>query len=391
MRKQKHHKNRGLQLKTFSSEQRDVLTLSDLHFGHKGTSVSVMCRNFQAFFGDFKLQENFDQVKLILISGDLWHKSVSFGADIIPEFLELWYKFTAWCFRKGIVLRLLKGTPEHDANQGSTLTSITSRAFPDLDFRYIPSLSVEIHSGLGLSILYVPDVCRPSAEETYQDAVGALHEAGLQKADIGCMHGMFKYQLGNIPMNHNVHDEQQYLELVTGFITVGHIHVMSSYERIYAQGSFDRISHGEESPKGAFYFTEVKPGSWEPVFLVNHNALIYKTIEIKPSAKDPMRAIEELAESLPDGSHLRIAAPEGHDVLKAVEAFSKKYPFLHITRKLVKPKKVKDDPIAQKRQKTLTLNRETLTEAIMQEINLNHDISPEEAAMLYMSLESLHV
>jgi hypothetical protein len=369
---------------------RNILTISDIHLGHKGTPSNFILRNLKAFFNDFRTVDNFDDLKMILIAGDLWHEAITFGAEHIPDIVTFWHHLCGWCQHKGIKLRLMKGTPYHDGNQGKSLESLTLSSFPKLDFKYVDTLSIEKVADMDLSILYVPDECRPSAVDTYRDVQMLLYDEGLEKVDVACMHGMFTYQLGTIPMNHKVHDERLYLDLVRYFITIGHIHTASVYERIFAQGSFDRIAHNEEGDKGAFYFMETEKNSWEPIFLVNKGAKIYKTVEIKKSTQDALGLVDKIACGLPDFSHLRIVAEEGHEILQGLTTLAKKYPALFITRKKVSPKKEAKKSLISKSYTPLSLNRGTLTEAVMGEVHVKHELSPDESKQLFNLLENLH-
>ena len=74
--------------------------------------------------------------------------------------------------------------------------------------------------------------------------------SGLTKVDYAVMHGQFDYQLPKHITGMPRHDSQKYLDIVKHYIFIGHIHTHSVYDRIIAQGSFDRLTHGQEEPKG---------------------------------------------------------------------------------------------------------------------------------------------
>ena len=63
-----------------------------------------------------------------------------------------------------------------------------------------------------------------------------------------------------------------------GLIFIGHVHKSSQYGRIIAQGSFDRLSHGEEDPKGHMRATRKTDGTHDIVFIENKKAKKYITI-----------------------------------------------------------------------------------------------------------------
>lgn len=376
--------------KTFSSK-RNVLVLSDVHLGHRNTPMPFILKNLKTFFKDFAVKDNFDDLKVIFIAGDLWDEVVHFSNEHLPAFMVFWFQFCSWCLFKGIKVRLLKGTPLHDGNQGKTVTAYTKTAFPALDYAYYDDIAIETITDLELTVLYVPDECRTTAEQAYQDVRTALYDANRTSVDIAIMHGMFTFQLGDIPMSSKVHREKDYLDIVDGFVAIGHIHSASQYERIFAQGSFDRIAHGEEGDKGALYFHEAELDHWEPVFLVNSGAKIYKTITIKPQTKDPLLKVEAFAKTLPDFSFLRIVADEGSDILQSVDVVAKRFPLLSVTRKAIAKKKQHTEKVAEKHYVPLVLNRETLTEAIVSDVSLAASLTVSQSTRLYHLLEALHV
>ena len=100
-----------------------------------------------------------------------------------------------------------------------------------------------------------------------------------EEVDIAIMHGQFHYQFPRIKLDSS-HDEQEYLNMVKHYIHIGHIHTHSSYDRIIAQGSFDRIAHGEEENKGCVVAkidtTNRENDEW--MFLVNDKAMRFITL-----------------------------------------------------------------------------------------------------------------
>lgn len=377
-----------------TSPRRDVLTISDIHIGNRSTPGYFILQNLKRLFGDFSTKEtNFPDLKLILIAGDFWDDTVPVSDRVITDVLVFWHLLAAWCSYKRIVLRLLEGTPRHDRQQNRLLVTYTQQNFPDLDFKYFDEIQVEIHQKLNLSLLYIPDECRPTADQAYIDACHEVHTVhGLDKVDIAVMHGMFLYQLGTIPMNHKVYREDQWLNLVKGFITIGHIHNQSFYERIYAQGSFDRLRHGEESPKGAYYFQEKAEGEWVPIFIENKYAKIYKTFIIKKPIADSLPKLERDLSILPKESHVRILAKAGHAILEALPQLRKQFPFIVFTKDFDdKDKTKKESNLLQHTQKdVVVLNKNTLNQAILDEIQIKTPITSEQQSRLNEWLNKLH-
>lgn len=369
---------------------RSILSLSDIHIGHRHTKAEFILENLARFFNHFKIKHNFDNLKVILIAGDLWDDAIQFADPAIAAFFRFWFKFTRWCETKKIVLRLMEGTPKHDRLQGRNIIDYTKQVAPNLDFRFIDKIEVEKHQGLGLSFLYVPDEATPSAETTYQGVLEALASAGVKQVDIGVMHGMFEYQLGNIPSNAKVHSEKRYQEIVRQFIVIGHIHTRSTFGNIYAQGSFDRIAHNEATPKGGWYFTEQSDHTWAPLFIENKNAKQYVTYVIEKPIEKALKTLQTAMAALPDDSHVCIKAASGHPILQAVDQLKSTFRNLHITKKVIKEPKEEKKTTSRLQYNEITLNRETLTEAIFNEIMLVHDLDLNKSKKLHALLESMH-
>lgn len=60
----------------------------------------------------------------------------------------------------------------------------------------------------------------------------------------------------------------------------GHVHKRSHYGKIQVAGSFDRLAHGEEAPKGFLDVTYFETGEREVRFIENTQAELYQTIEL---------------------------------------------------------------------------------------------------------------
>lgn len=373
-----------------TSSERHFLTLSDIHLGHNETPTEQIVKNLTEYLGLMENDLKFFGLKVIFFTGDLWDKSVQLGADFIPEFMLFWHRFCRWCIRHGISVRMLKGTPRHDGNQGSTVESITRATFPKLDFKYFDELCIDEDTVLGLTVLYVPDECRGSAEITYRDVKLLMEAKGISTVDLAMMHGMFKYQLGSIPLNHKVHSERDYLDIVKGVIAIGHIHQSSQYERIYAPGSFDRLQHGEEGPKGTYFFKEIAAGEWLGFFIENKGAKQYRTVELPDDLDISYQMLDEAVGTLPRLSNVRLAVPHGHPILTSLPELIKRYPEVKFTVKRSQSKKTKEIVVEDNKHRALVLNKETLAEAVISEIEAKQPITEEERTELNALISKLH-
>lgn len=369
---------------------RNVLSLSDIHFGHPNTPAKDIVDHLKVFFNHFKVTNNFDDLKLIIIAGDLWDQGLSFQDDAVREVVLFWGFFTRWCERKGISLLVIEGTPKHDSQQSGTLEVITRQAAPDLKFRYVKELSIVYLEELDLNVLVVPDECRPTAEQVQRDVMDLLSQHQLKQVDIAAMHGMFRYQLGSIPMNPKVHHEAFYLEIVRYFIVIGHIHVASQYEGIYAQGSFDRLAHGEEGDKGAFYFQEPQEGVFIATFLKNTLAKDYVTLPMKGKLDDALTLIDNTIRALPDWSFVRLVGEKRDDLQEGLKILKEKYPLIQFSRKVLKEKETGETIMPSIHAEGIVLNRQTLTQVLHETVSSESLLTPTQSTRLYQLLESLH-
>lgn len=373
------------------NNRRDWLTISDIHIGAKKTKAEEILEHLTRFFDDFKVVNNFDDLKVIFIAGDLWDKSVHFSSPDIAAFFRFWHRFCHWAIRKNIEVIVMEGTPEHDALQGKNLQELTQIGTPELKFRYIRDLCVQYVEPLDMQVLFIPDECRENAEMIYQAAQNAVEQAGLLQADMAIMHGMFTYQLGSIPLNSKVHREGDYLRLVKGFINIGHIHTASSFERIYAQGSFDRLAHGEEEPKGAYYFSEVKPNEWVPVFLENKYAKQYRTFLVSDELDDKqVQKFKKMFKGIPDGSYIRLLVKQNSSLKENKTLLSTLFPQYIFS--------VEDAKIAKNRKKVvaidvvyeqLSLNPQTLVQLILEEVKTRTGLTVETSELLANELKDI--
>ncbi|MDY2700759.1 MAG: hypothetical protein SOV61_14620, partial [Lachnospiraceae bacterium] len=92
---------------------------------------------------------------------------------------------------------------------------------------------------------------------------------------------------------------KQFSEFVPpdGLIIMGHIHTPSKRQNCYYCGSFERMSHGEEEPKGFFTFDN-SSGQWKGTFIEDKSA--NKFISIKPHGDDPEETIRNYVEQVKD-------------------------------------------------------------------------------------------
>jgi len=309
------------------------LCLSDIHIGHARNPAKAIVSNLADYFSEFTNKSIFTRLDIIFIVGDLFDQLIDCSGPALYEALEFITRLVSFCGRNKIKLRILEGTPSHDRQQSRLFEFISSVKESVADVKWIKTLMVERMEDLNLSILYVPDEYTASTDITLQLVYDLFKNQGIEQVDIAMMHGAFNYQMRCIPGQHDTHNETAYLSLVKHFINVGHIHTHSNYERIIAQGSFDRLAHGEEEPKGGVLMTIRDDGSDYYEFIENKKAKIFKTIEIKSEdLQKCLHQLERILLKIPNESYIRIKAPKLHPILVHISELKKQYQFIHFSK-----------------------------------------------------------
>lgn len=331
----------------------NYLVLSDVHFGHRKTKTSHIVASLDAMFSNYTSQSQFTDLDFIFIAGDLFDRLLSFTDTDIHEACLWLGRLMYFCLIYNIKLRILEGTPSHDWKQssiGNTIQTLTfekmidgvakgidRESLKDLDFKYIDTLYIEHVKDLQLHILYVPDEWTASSELTFKQVKELLAHEGIDQVDIAIMHGMFGYQVQNIPGIHGAHDEVSYLNIVKNFINIGHHHTFSFNGRIVAQGSVDRLAHGQEEDKGMclMHIDDEQGNRFE--FIKNPLAKPYVTVDLKNADLDKSLAkLDKTIAKLPKDSYIRIRAAIDHPVIQAFEEIKLRYFDYNLDRQVEK-------------------------------------------------------
>jgi DNA repair exonuclease SbcCD nuclease subunit len=316
------------------TERLRYLVLSDVHLGSKNNPTEEIIANLDTFFEDYSPKSDHCKLDIIFIAGDLFDRLLDMD-DENTHLIKLWLdRLSRFCSRENISLRILKGTPSHDWNQSSQAETVWKISQTPGDFKYIDILSIEYMEKHDIHVLYVPDEWAATTQETLDQVKTLMAEMQLKTVDIAIMHGLFNYQLPGVGKTTSKHDELSYLELVKYFINIGHIHTHSTYERILAQGSFDRLTHGEEEPKGAMLMILDPDDGNKFFFLENKKAKIFKTITLKLADVDRcLESIDKQLLKIPINSYIRIKARKDHGVYQAFEELKLRYPLYHLSKK----------------------------------------------------------
>ena len=349
------------------------------------------------FFDHFAHTSRFAKLDIIFIAGDIFDTLLYFKHPSVVCVLEFFRRLMRFCKAHGIALRILEGTPSHDYKQSINLQPLADTFGAELDYKYVQSLSIEHMVNLNLKVLYVPDEWGGSAEECHRQLEILLQEEGLDQVDIGIMHGMFEYQIPDAGKDPLIHNSEYYLSIVKYFINIGHVHTASVMLRILAQGSFDRLAHGQEEKKGAIQVNLKLNGEHSFEFIENKEAMTFKTFEIPDTDLEVATAkLYSKVESLPDHSHVRVRAPKGSPIFTVMDFFKKEYPYITFKKDAVDEKDAKKDQLQElinldTEYTPVYLPKDAIVGMILKEVCSSDPISARDLEELTAELENLHV
>lgn len=299
-----------------SNKKIKILSVSDVHLGSKRNKTSKIISNFKKYI----LNEQNRDIDILVIVGDFYDGLLDLKSQEGYDIDFLIYLILTYCKNNNIILRILEGTPSHDWTQPERFIKLNKiLGYEDLNIKYIDNVTVEYIDSFDIHVLYVPDEIQPTPEKTLELVKESMMSKGLDKVDFAFMHGQFEYQLPSHILNIPRHSSNVYLDIVKYFIFIGHIHTHSVNDRIIAQGSFDRLSHGEEEPKG-YVLAEVSSNNAEFSFIENKDARIYKTVDCSYFELDKaLEYLKELSSSLQEDSAIRVSAPSNHPILSNLQ------------------------------------------------------------------------
>lgn len=297
-------------------------SFSDVHLGHHSTPTEHILANLTKAFPD---NAETGKLDMIWIVGDFFDRLLS-APDHNVALIKMWiYRFLLICGRRQIKVRVMEGTKSHDWAQNKLFEQVVTLGNLDVDMKYVDTLSIEYIADFNMHVLYVPDDWRPNPDDTWREILQLLQEQGLEQVDYALVHGTFDFQLPphlKLPR----HISERFLSIVRHYCFIGHVHLTAKHGRILSNGSFDRIAHGEEGPKGHWRVTQGGVDGDEIVFVENTGAQIYKTIVCTGlSVEDAIAKIDQEVPLLPDGSYVRIEAAKGEAIMVSLEALRRRY------------------------------------------------------------------
>lgn len=283
----------------------------DVHFCHAQTPSEKIFEEVRHYFPFSKDAYSYD---ITVLDGDYWDKLMPNNHPDTFTTEESIYYLLKWHKQHDCMLVIVDGTPLHDAGQMEKFVHINENSGIGADLIFVKDVDIKYIDKFDIHVLFIPDRPRSSPDDTYQRVKEIMEEKQLSKIDMAVMHGCFQYQLPEISADHK-HIEENYLSIVKGPIFIGHVHTHSTFDRIIAPGSFSRLRHGEEEPKGMIDFVMDVDNSFKAKFIENELATIYKTITITGlNIDDSLDKIKRIVNKLPENSKVRIECEQGHPI-----------------------------------------------------------------------------
>ena len=246
-----------------------ILTIADLHLGHLRTPASYIARNIKKY-----VFPRIPDVDIVFIAGDIFDLSVGLNSNNACVILALFDELFDICNVNNAKLRLLKGTHYHDKNQIKSLLSLAINT--NLDIKYFDSPSLEYIQDLDIYVYYLPDNLPYTLSDLLKKMENDFKLNHIQKVDILVCHGTFDF--ANVP-HEFIYPYEVMSKYVSKYMLLGHIHQAMKYKKAFYSGSFDMLTHGDNTSKGFFIIdTDNKEKPYE--FIRNENQLPYHTFEI---------------------------------------------------------------------------------------------------------------
>lgn len=302
------------------------IVASDIHLGHKNTPTEHIIRSFSS---TILTQANKD-IDILFIAGDLFDHLLYLNTIEAQKIVQFFHHLLTYCYTNDIQLRVLEGTPSHDWYQSGMIAKMNDVRKNKADLLYVKVLDIEHNTKHNKHILYIPDEWCSDQQELERQIKQKLQEHSITQVDISILHGAFKYQTQGHPTKGFLHDEAYFLALTTGFIHIGHYHTYTTFDRIIANGSLERLAHGEEGDKG---YVRVDNHSYS--FIPNPHAWNYKTINVTPAMD--LTKLDKAVFKYPKGSHIRLSVSDSHPLSQAFKDLKIRYTDYHL-KKLNKDK-----------------------------------------------------
>ena len=272
------------------------LHFSDIHLGCPRLNPDLMVDNLIRFL--FPLIQK-EKPQLIGIQGDLFDTSLSYADKWSPPLIKFLSGLLFLCQEQNIKLRVLRGTFSHDRIQPSIIPVLHQEMKFTFDLGYYDTIDVEYIEDYDLKVGYIPDnTPYSSSEEVIDQLLLKMKERGWDSIDYLFMHGSFSHTLPLAAQKHcKVLFREDQFSFVKGFVITGHIHKHAIVKNIINNGSINRLTFGENEPKGCILIRD--DGNQASLqFIENKEACQFKVYDLSHISLEEIGSLDEIKKEL---------------------------------------------------------------------------------------------
>jgi len=297
-----------------------LLSTSDLHFGNTRIDPDRLAANFRVH-----ILSKLSEIDLMIVAGDFFDTALALSDHVTPSVMMVMYELLETAARHDVTLRFLRGTVSHERNQCQYFPILQTQNGFQNDLGYFDTIALEYIERFDLRLLYLPDdLPYPNADAVLQIVRQKLKERGWESVDYAVVHGYFEHVVPAGAHQPKITYQKAQFDFVKRYVLIGHVHTPSIVDNFIYHGSFDRLAHGEEEPKGFICLDD--DGTTAHVrFVQNTDATPFITLDYTELTDDDkaMAAFCKAIESFPpeQRSHVRIFHPNAawrHGLLKFV-------------------------------------------------------------------------
>lgn len=349
-----------------------IIHLSDLHFGLRTVPTSDITSNIMELLSKLP---NKDTIDYIAVTGDVFEDAIQYKRDEARSITRFINQLLRFCYIHNIVLIVLEGTDTHDHKQSRMFVTLNNERDKPIQLYYLETLQfLKIGE---LTFISIPDSIG-STQIIKHEVAKLLVENNCKKVNILLTHGMYTHHLD--PKLHEryldtLHNTEFYAN-VADLVLNGHIHPSSLVKNILTAGSFDRLRHGEEHPKGMWDISyDALTGEFTPTFVENKKAHLFITKQwLDEEVADVLTKAEILLNENVrlQTQHLRIIHHPTLNSRSITEWLKDKYPLLSIKCEAVKDKQVANVSVKVEdflQIKKVSINKDTIVELLKQKMD----------------------
>ena len=258
-----------------------ILSISDIHFGNTQLDPVRLADNFRT-----QVLPQLATTDLLIVAGDFFDTALALSDTITPSVVAVMFDLLAAAAWDDVTVRFLRGTFSHERTQGAYFPLLHKQYGFANDLRYIDTISLEYIERFDLRLLYLPDdLPYPNAAAVLAVVQQKLYELGWDYVDYAIIHGYLEHvvPVGAIQPKNTY--TQAMFDFVRRYVVSGHVHTPSIVGKFLYNGSFDRLAHGEEEPKG-FMRIEDDGTTSHVHFVANPNATRFITLDCTTAPDD---------------------------------------------------------------------------------------------------------